>query len=413
MTSASLSEGIDRTPPRGWAALMLYAMNLSILRLSSFTLGVFLPFIAAELGLTPLQAGLLQGVWWLTAAATVMPFGVWMSRFRPGPLTLASMLLSAPFLLMQGLAGSFIALFAARFFAVLFHALALSARPMIFQQWAAPRQYALINAVGLSQHSALLAAAVSGSALLISAIGWRSAYSIQAAMLLALAVAWLLVARQGKAPLPDIKASLGGQPSSPLAALRKYPQAWLIAIVMFALAAVWTGVITFLPTLLLEERGIAVALGGPILGFLYYGLAPGALAGGWVNRKLRDRRVLLAGPAALNSLLALGITLTANAYLLAALIAALGLVWVAVAAIEMLPFELDGIRPREVSAVNALIVMHAGLGFAAGPMIVGFVAEQAHSLQTGLIAMAAASAVGVAAGLMYPVSRPKSADAAN
>ena len=39
-----------------------------------------------------------------------------------------------------------------------------------------------------------------------------------------------------------------------------------------------------------------------------------------------------------------------------------------------------GYLPREVAAVSALIAMFAGLGFAAGPMIVGAVAEVSGSL---------------------------------
>ena len=57
MTSASLSEGIEDTQPRGWAVLLLHHLQISSLRLSSFVLSIFLPFITADLGLTPLQAG--------------------------------------------------------------------------------------------------------------------------------------------------------------------------------------------------------------------------------------------------------------------------------------------------------------------------------------------------------------------
>ena len=162
---------------------------------------------------------------------------------------------------------------------------------------------------------------------------------------------------------------------------------------------------TFLPTLLLENRGIDITLGGPLLGFLYYALIPGALAGGWVNRRLHNRRILLAVPAVLNVLLALAIVLTTDTLLLALAITLLGLVWVAVPAMEMLPFEFEGILPREVTAVSALVSMFAGLGFAAGPMIVGVVAELSGSLLTGLMVMAVFSSVGVVAGLMYPASR--------
>ena len=400
------NDAIDRTSLRGWVVLLLCHLQLSSLRLSSFVLGVFLPFITQDLALSPLEAGLLQGVWWVTAAVAVLPFGVWFSRFRPVLVTRLSMLVVAPLLLLQGLANGFVMLFVARFLAVLFHSLTIAVRPLLFHQWAARRQYALINAVGLSQHSVLLAIAVSTGAALILALGsWRAAYHLQAGFVAVQAVVFLLAARESKAPFQDMSDALANQPTSPLSALRKYKQGWLVAVVMFSLASVWTGIVTFLPTLLLEERGIEITLGGPLLGFLYYGLIPGALAGGWVNRKLSNRRVLLAVPAVLNVVLALAIVLTTDTLLLAAAITALGLVWIAVPAMEMLPFEFEGILPREVAAVSALVAMFAGLGFAAGPVIVGMIAEVSGSLLAGLVVMSVFSGIGVITGLMYPSSR--------
>ena len=171
---------------------------------------------------------------------------------------------------------------------------------------------------------------------------------------------------------------------------------------MFSLSATWTAIVTFLPTLLLEDRNIPLSLGGPLLGFLYYGLIPGAWAGNFINRKAANRRMLLTTPASLNVVLALGITLTHGTVPLAVLIAGMGLVWIAVPALEMLPFEFEGITPREVAAISALIVTLSALGFAAGPMIAGAVAQLTGSLQTGLVAMSLVSSVGTAAGLMYP-----------
>ena len=406
MTSASLSEGIEKTDPRGWAALLLHHLQISSLRLSSFALGVFLPFITEDLDLTPLQVGLLQGVWWITAAAAVLPFGIWLSRFRPAPMNLVSLLLVTPFLFAQGLAFNFLSLFAARFFAALFHMIGLAARPMLFQQWAARRQYTLINAVGLSQHSLLLAVAVSASALLIAALGsWRLAYFIQGAFLLAQMVAWSAVARESRAPARKLNQALDSARRTPLSALKAYPRGWLIGLVMFSLSATWTAIVTFLPTLMVEDRGIPISLGGPLLGFLYYGLIPGALAGGLINRWATNRRLLLTIPASLNVLLALGISLTHGVAPLAVLITGLGLVWIAVPALEMLPFEFEGITPREVATISALVVTLSALGFAVGPMITGAVAQATGSIQAGLVAMSLTSAVGIAAGAMYPARR--------
>ncbi len=406
MTSASLSEGIENTPPRGWATLLLHHLQISSLRLSSFVLGIFLPFISDDLGLTPLEAGLLQGVWWITAALAILPFGIWLSRFRPVPMNLVSLLLVTPFLFAQALAFNFVSLFLARFFAALFHMIGLAARPMLFQQWAARRQYTLINAVGLSQHSLLLAVAISTGALLIAALGsWRLAYVVQGAFLMAQLLAWIVTARESRAPALELNQALESARQTPLSALRAYPQGWLVGLVMFSLSATWTAIVTFLPTLMLEERRIPISLGGPLLGFLYYGLIPGALAGGLINRWTSNRRLLLTVPASLNVLLALGISLIHGTVPLAVLIAGMGLVWVAVPALEMLPFEFEGIAPREVTAISALVVTLSALGFAAGPMITGTVAQLTGSLQTGLVAMSLVSAVGVASGLMYPARR--------
>ena len=63
-TSAALSMGLTRTPPRGWAVALLSRLQTSSIMLTSFTLGVFLPFIRQDLQLSPWQAGLLQGVSW-------------------------------------------------------------------------------------------------------------------------------------------------------------------------------------------------------------------------------------------------------------------------------------------------------------------------------------------------------------
>ena len=144
-------------------------------------------------------------------------------------------------------------------------------------------------------------------------------------------------------------------------------------MVMFSLSATWTAIVTFLPTLMMEERGIPVSLGGPLLGFLYYGLIPGALAGGLVNRWASNRKLLLTIPAFLNVALALGITLTHDTVPLAILIASMGLIWIAVPALEMLPFEFEEVTPREVTAISALVVTLSALGFAVGPMITGAV----------------------------------------
>src|SRR4029453_8442939 len=120
-TAASLAAGLTKTPGRGWMVVLLSRLHGSSVVLISYSFGIFLPFIRADLQLSPLEAGLLQSAWWVTSAVLAVPCGVWFSRFPPVPLVLVSLGLALPFLVLQGLATNFLVLFLARFFFVLCH----------------------------------------------------------------------------------------------------------------------------------------------------------------------------------------------------------------------------------------------------------------------------------------------------
>ena len=407
----TLSEPAPRdtgsTPARGWAVLLLFRAHSSSVVLISYTFGLFLPFIRTELDISPMQAGLLQGVWWVTAALVSLPAGAWFSRLRPVPLVLASMLFMLPFLMLQALASGFMLLFAARFLFVLCHVITAPARTLLLQQWALTRQFAQINSVGLSQHSVILALAVSTSALVITMVGsWRTAYWLMIGVFLCQALAWGVVARESKAMTPDIGSRLRQQVGSPLKAIAAYPQGWILAAMMFFLSATWTAIVTFLPTLWLEERGLATTLGGPLLGFLYYGLIPSALFGGLLANKVGNRKLLLGVPALLNMVFGVAIVLNSEPVLLMLLITGLGMVWVATPAINVLPFEFPGIQPREVAVISSLVTTFSGLGFAAGPVVTGLVAQETGSVQTGLIALCLLTGLGAVVSLLYPARSP-------
>ena len=396
-------EMLQRTPPIGWVVILLFRAQQSSVILVSYTFGLFLPFIRQDLGITPLQAGLLQGAWWITAASLSLPSGAWFSRFRPVPLVLVSLLLGAPFLFVQALAPGFWVLLLGRFCFILSHTINTPARALLLRQWCAPHQYALVQSFGLSQHSVILALAVSLSPWVIEGLGsWRIAYAALGVFFTAQIAAWLLVAREKHAPPQPPSSSDDEEEHSPWLALRRFPQGWLIAVVMLFLSSTWTGMVTFLPTLWVEERDVALTLGGPLLGFLYYALIPSGFLGGWLLTKLRSRKMLLVVPALLNAVFGVVITLSEAPPLLMVFITGLGLVWVATPAIQVLPFEFPGVLPREVAVLTGLILTFMGVGFALGPMLVGVVAQLTGSIQTGLIALSLLTVLGVVAGLVYP-----------
>ena len=404
--STSLAAGLTRTPMRGWLVALLSRLQVSSVVLISYTFGIFLPFIKQDLSLSPLEAGLLQSAWWVTSALLSLPCSVWFSRCRPVPLVLTSLLLGLPFLVLQGLAQHFLVLLLARFVFVLCHVIATPARPLLLQQWVAPPQYALVNAVGLSQHSILLAAAISSSAWLITTLGsWRLAYGIHGGFLLVQILLWLVVAREDRAPVQGLQRVLQEPLHTPLRALRAYPQGWLLGVTMLALSATWAALVTFLPTLLLEQHGIPPTRSGPLLGCLYYGLIPCALLGGVLAKRVQQRKLLLWVPALCNTLFGVLITCTSSPWLLIVLLTGVGVVWIVSPVIDVLPFEFPNIHPREVAVIESLVKTCSGLGFAAGPLVTGLVTEFTGSLQTGLLVLCVLTGVGVLAGWRYPCSQ--------
>ncbi len=370
--------------------------------LVSFSFGMFFPFIRQDLHLTTWEAGLLQGIWWVSAAVLAIPFSVFFSRYRPIPLVWVSLATGLPCLFLQSIASSFSILLLARFGFVVSFVLATPARPLLLQQWIAPPQYAWVQAVGLSLHSTLLAVTISSSAFAIGWVGsWRIAYQLLAICFAVQMVVWAIVARDHLAPIQGLHKALQDHPESPLQALRTYPQGWLIGITMFTLSATWTAMVTFLPTYLLEDRGIPLALSGPLLGFLYYALIPCSPFGGWLAKKVPNRSRLLWIPALCNVVLGIAITTVSSTWMLMVLLTGMGLIWIVHPILEVLPFEFAGIRPREVAVISSLVRTLSGLGFAVGPVVTGWVAEQTGSLQTGLLVLCSLTSVGIIAGLFY------------
>jgi cyanate permease len=252
----------------------------------------------------------------------------------------------------------------------------------------------------------LLAIAISTSAWLITVAGsWRLVYGMLSAFLLGQTLLWWVVAREESAPVQGLQHALEAPQETPLRALRAYPQGWLVGVTMLALSATWTAIVTFLPTLLLEQRGMPPGQSGPLLGCLYYGLIPCALLGGVLERRVKRRALLLWVPALCNTLFGVMLTYTAAPWLLIVLLTGVGVVWIVSPVLEVLPFEFPGIRPREVAVVTSLIRTCSGLGFAVGPMVVGLVAQLSGSLETGFFVLCASTGVGVIAGWLYPKSR--------
>ena len=407
------------TSARAWPVLLLNRTHQSTVVLSSYGLGLFLPFVQADLDLSYLEIGILQAVWWGTPAVLLVPFSLLFARFNPNRRVLAALALMAPCLFSQGLAVGFWTLLASRFLTVLVHASMAPARPLLLRWWAAPRQYSTVASLGLSMHSTFMAAALTFGPIIIVALdSWRLAYFVQGVIMAAHLLVWAALTWGAKEPsqVPDdapaqsedvAAESSAGTPDPnvrpPLIrSLRSYPHAWLLGVVMLWLSASWTTILTFLPTILEQHRGIEITSGSVLFGFLYYVLIPGALVGSWIYNHITNRRLMVLLPAMLNLVATVAAVLAGNVVIAALALTGMGIAWVFVPAMEILPFEFKNIRTREVSVLSGLVQTFGAVGFGAGPVIAGALAQVSGSLVTGVLAVGVMTALAVVAAAALP-----------
>lgn len=405
-TAASVGSGLTKTPIIGWTVLLLFRFQESSAAMTSLAFGFFLPFIREDLGLSYSQSGLLQFANGIPPLLLSVPFTAVFSRFRPVGLIFATTIVAIPFVALQGLlAFNFATLFLFRVLFSAFRVAEAPARTMLMQQWAARKDYTLFQSVALSQHSVLLASAFATLPLIIGGVGgWRHAMYLLAGILLIELLVWRSLARERNAPVKEFSRALKGGAPNPWTVARKYPQVWILGIVMFCLGVTWSGMVTFLPTLLKEERGIALTWGGPLSSLLYFGLAATAPFGDFIGRKVPNRRVLLSVTALANMLVGVAIALTPNPWILVGLLLALGAVWAPSPPIQVIPFEFPGITSREVAVASSIKNTVSGAGFALGPVITGFSADIAGSLVMGMVVMCLFTGIGVIVGLFYSPS---------
>ncbi len=389
--------------------------------LSSYGLGLFLPFVQADLDLSYLEIGILQAVWWGTPAVLLVPFSLLFARFNPNRRVLVALALMAPCLFSQGLATGFWTLLASRFLTVLVHASMAPARPLLLRWWAAPRQYSTVSSLGLSMHSTFMAAALTfGPIIIVVLDSWRLAYFVQGALMAGHLLVWAALTWGAREPAQGPEDEIDTTPEQDvpdgsdaavvdsnarpalIRSLIAYPHAWLIGVVMLWLSASWTTVLTFLPTILETNRGISVSSGSVLFGFLYYILIPGALVGSWIFNHITNRRLMVLLPAVLNLLATVGAVLAGNEVLAALALTGMGIAWVFVPAMEILPFEFRNIRTREVSVIAGLVQTFGAVGFGAGPVIAGGLAQVSGSLVTGVLAVAGMTALAVVAAAALP-----------
>ncbi len=362
------------------------------------TLGTLLPAISAELSLSPSQQGLLGSASHWGNIALAIPLSWATSRMSPKWLTAGTLVLATFCLFLQSWAPVFIVLLIGRLLFGVSNIAQAPARALLTRQWFPPREVIMVN--GLS--NVLFGLVVGGGLALAPVIldlvdgDWRLTLRIFGLYFAGITVLWLVLGktRTNEAD-QDIAVPRGWDV---VRGALSHRDLWIGGLGFVGCTMSFGAFFAFYPTLMLEEFDISLRLSGGILasGVVVGGV--GGLAIAWAasatgrgGNFLQVLGILMIGTN-------LGMVLTGSVPALFLLSLLNGVAWSFFPILVTVPFQLPGIRPRELAVAFTFTMMMTSVGTSLGPLFTGFLQEAFDSLKVALFILSFTSISLVLAG---------------
>jgi ACS family D-galactonate transporter-like MFS transporter len=277
----------------GMLALLLLATTINYIDQSN--LSIVAPFLSKELGLGPVQMGLLFSAFAWSYAIANLPGGWLVDRFGARVVYGVAQFAWSAATLGLGLVSGFGALFGLRFAVGLAEAPAFPVNNRVVTTWfpqhergRATSTYAMGQYIGSAMLSPLLF-------WLASRLGWRSVFWVTGTAGIISALTWLYVyrdpsqsTRANSAELDAITAG-GALTEAPtkervtrvqIARLLRERQVWALGAGKFAIMSSLYFLLTWFPTYLVKERGMTALSAGVATSLPYIAATIGVVLGG-------------------------------------------------------------------------------------------------------------------------------------
>ena len=146
----------------------------------TFTLGLLLPSISADLNLSPSQQGLLSSSAFWGGLGLGVPMTWWVSRYRVKRLTMVAFALGALFFFIQGWAPVFAVLLAGRLLFGISRLAAQPAKALLTTQWFAVREVVLATTYDNALFGLIYGVGFVATPFLLKSLGndWRTTFNM-------------------------------------------------------------------------------------------------------------------------------------------------------------------------------------------------------------------------------------------
>ena len=380
---AAAAASTDIQPRYAWVVMgNLWGMDL-VNTFVFISIGVLIPIWREDLGMTPLQAGLMGSAGFMGFGLMALPASIWLTRYNPRLVTLLSALGMGAAALLHVIAPTVEVLLAARFCFVVLAVCRIQMQVIFIQQWFRARLYAVVNGLDFGNRSIGQMAGTMVTPVLVSLLGgWRQVHLVMAVAIVALSAVWLFAGRERRRTQAE-----GGpapQVGNPAGVLKRHKVLWLVAGCQMGAAVAFASFITFYPTYALEKLNISLTAAGLLMAAFSMGGIVGSVFAGALSELIGRRKPFiwvpgLVLPAAYLALLMMDSF--APAFLLLFLA---GMCAMAVPPIlATIPLDMQ-LPPREVAVALGLVRTLFPIGATIGPLLVGLLQEITNSWFVGL-----------------------------
>ncbi|MEE9324833.1 MAG: MFS transporter [Dehalococcoidia bacterium] len=374
--------------------------------LTTFSQGILLPSISDSLNLSPSQQGWLGSAVVLGSLVLAIPLGWWLSNYNANILVNITLFLGALLVFGQGWAPTFAVLLIVRVLFGLTLVARESPRAILTQQWIPPKQIVVVNSAIMATMAIGVLASMVLTPVILKALDndWRGTFQIFGFISLGMAVLWLALGRQRMTP--EYRKQLRDQEQSPLRSILRYPTLWIAGLALIGASVSWFAIITFWPTYMLDKFDLSLQTSGAILGISPVFTVLGAMVGAYlvVRKDLKREIFILCGLLLTGSFWAMLATSSIPVLVVTSAINGLG--WAFFPLILSLPFQLPGIKPRELAVAVMFLEAAGWAGGAIGPVLTGLVQEFSDSLGLSLFIASSFGFVTTIGGLLLPRRRP-------
>ena len=382
-----------------WAIMGLWLLASVAGFMMVISVGLLLPSISADLGLSPTQQGFYGSAAFLGNLFLTLPISWWVSRYRPKILTTVTFTLSSALMFAQSWGPNFGVLLLGRLGFGISTLAREPARVLLMHRLFTPREFILVSSV----YNLLFGLVVGGGLVLtpiiLSRVGddWRSVLLTFAVTLGALAVLWTILGSDGEeaAESEQEEADSDGGRLGIIKRALGYRELWIAGVGSMGTTMAWSSFVNFYPTLMLDVYDVSLNWTGALLAI---GIATGGPSGVALSRIAprvsggRRRNILQAiGVTMVATYLAM--TLTDSIPLLIAITLVSGLAQGYWPVLNSIPFYLPGIRPRESAVALSLMMTLGTFGVATGPALVGALQDRLGDLRLAMMIISFAPAL--------------------